>query len=266
MRRIWLAAPAIALAASWAATEAAGDGGPVGIAQGWNGILAPGGKIRYVAVPAGPQTVIEAVRVRGGRVERWAAVHGSFGIPVVAYDGQTGGLARRGRLLVLSSWPGAPVSRFLVVGTKGFHVRERVTLRGVFSFDAVSPDGSTLYLIQYLDPRNYQEYRVRAYDLEAGRLLPGAIVDRREPGEKMTGQPVTRVTTRDARWVYTLYARSQGNSFVHALDTVRRQAFCLDVPLRVRQAVRLALSRDERRILLLQRRGGARLWSVAAPG
>src|SRR5439155_7056644 len=132
MSRVWIAAAAIGIAAAWAAAGAAGDGGPSpGIADGWNGVVAPGGQIRYVSVSTGPQTVLEAVRVRGGRVERWGVIHGSYGIPLVAYDGQAGGLARNGKLLVLSSWPGASVSRFLVVGTKGFRVRQRVTLRGV---------------------------------------------------------------------------------------------------------------------------------------
>jgi hypothetical protein len=64
----------------------------------------------------------------------------------------------------------------------------------------------------------------------------------------MDGQPVTRATSSDGRWAYTLYAREKNDPFVHALDTVRREAFCVDLPLRLAQPrqmeLRLRLTRD----------------------
>jgi hypothetical protein len=119
--------------------------------------------------------------------------------------------------------------------------RSVVTLRGSFSFDALSPDASKLYLIQYISAQDYARYRVRAYDLSARQLVPGAIVDRREPDEAMTGGPVTRATTRDGRWAYTLYARQGRPPFLHALDTVAAKAYCIDLPLRLRQQRQLQL-------------------------
>jgi hypothetical protein len=44
----------------------------------------------------------------------------------------------------------------------------------------------------------------------------------------MQGFAVTRTTSRDGRWAYTLYAGNE--NFVHALDTVGGKAFCIDVP------------------------------------
>jgi len=76
-------------------------------------------------------------------------------------------------------------------------------------------------------------YDVRALDVDTGRLFPGAIVDRREPDEKMTGIPFTRVGSRDGSWAYTLYGKQNGGAFVHALHTTHREAFCIDLPLRV---------------------------------
>ena len=69
---------------------------------------------------------------------------------------------------------------------------------------------------------------MRAYDLRAGRLLPKPIVDPREPGERMSGLPITRATSPDGRWEYTLYDGPE-YPFVHALDTERKQAFCIDL-------------------------------------
>src|SRR5207248_3337256 len=46
----------------------------------------------------------------------------------------------------------------------------------------------------------------------------------------MSGAPITRATTRDGRWAYTLYLRGNGRAFIHALDTTRRAAVCVDLP------------------------------------
>ncbi len=45
----------------------------------------------------------------------------------------------------------------------------------------------------------------------------------------MTGLPMRRVGTPTG-WAYTLYSRQGKRPFVHALDTVRRRAFCVDLP------------------------------------
>ncbi len=256
------------LAAAVTATAAAADGGPSpGVATGWDGVLAPGGKIRYVAVPGGgARTVVEAVLVRGGRVQSFAVIRGIYGVPMVTYGGQAGGLSHDGKTLVLSTFPGAPVSRFAFLSTKTFRVRQVVTLRGTFSFDALSPDAGKLYLIEYVDPQNVNHYRVRAYDLQRRRLLAGAIVDRREPGEKMRGQPVRRVTGADGRWVFTLYTRQGAGPFVHALDSQKSEAVCLDLPWHGSQnalwRMRLSLSSDESKLVL---RGKGRRIVVRTP-
>jgi hypothetical protein len=44
----------------------------------------------------------------------------------------------------------------------------------------------------------------------------------------MYGAPVTRVASPDGRWAYTLY-QSTEHPFVHALDTERRTAVCIDL-------------------------------------
>ena len=71
----------------------------------------------------------------------------------------------------------------------------------------------------------------RALNVSTGHLYPGSIVDRREPDEKMTGIPMTRVGSDDASWAYTLYSRPSGGPFVHALHTTAREASCIDVPI-----------------------------------
>jgi hypothetical protein len=223
---------ATVLGATWAAIAAADGGGPSpGVSFGSPGLVDAKGKVRYVALPAGDGTTVAALRTRSGRILSWGFVHGIFGIPTVAWDGSTGGLARNGRRLVLttSASYGAP-TRFVVLNPRTLRVRAQFSLRGSFSFDALSPGGSLMYLIQFLGDPNSGRYAVRALNLNTRKLYPGAVVDRREPDEKMTGQPVTRAESRDGAWAYTLYGRTNKGPFVHALDTVHRRAFCVDLP------------------------------------
>jgi len=227
----------IVAGAAWVAVAAASGGGPSPGLDFGNGIVAPGGKLRYSALSDGRTTVLESVVIGTGRVKGVTYFKGSFGIPLVTFGGDTGGLSRDGQDLVLATWPGFgfgfAATRFLLVDAHTFQIRGRVRLHGSWSFDAISPDGSLMYLIHYLGPANavYQRYEVRAFDWNKLTLYPGAIVDRREPDEKMTGIPITRVGSGDASWAYTLYSKPNGGAFVHALHTTAREAFCIDLAL-----------------------------------
>jgi DNA-binding beta-propeller fold protein YncE len=103
-------------------------------------------------------------------------------------------------------------------------------LKGNFAFDALSPDGSKLYLIQHRSEQDVQHYTVRAYDLNAHKLLPGRIADKTQKGWLMQGWPVSRTTSDSGRWAYTLYANPGGMPFIHALDTVKGVAHCVGIP------------------------------------
>ena len=243
--------------------SAAGAGPSPGITFGSPGVLSHDGKLRYVALRAGRGTLVESITTRGGVVRHSRFLRGVYGVPLVAYDGTRGGLSRDGkRLVVYSPAAGAaqPATRFAVLDPRSLRVRKQVALQGDFGFDALSPDGSLLYLIQLKgDSGNYD---VRALNLDTGRLYPGAIVDRREPDEKMTGIPLTRVGSGDSSWAYTLYTRPSKSPFVHALHTTQRQAFCIDVPLPVSDddlaRVRMRMGADK----LLVRMAGKTLATI----
>ena len=194
------------------------------------------GKLRYLALRAGGGSLIEAVTTRGGVVRRARYLKGAFGVPLVAYDGSAAGLSWSGRRLVVYASDTRLRARtsFVVLDARTLAVRKRIVLRGDFGFDALSPDGSLMYLIQLKRPGpngSALNYDVRALNVNSGRLYPGALVDRREPDEKMTGIPMTRVGSPDASWAYTLYSKSNGGAFVHALHTTAREAFCVDLAL-----------------------------------
>lgn len=160
---------------------------------------------------------------------------GSFGVPAVAFDGSTSGLSADGKTLVLDERTGSPEqTRMLAIGTGRLERAEPIQLEGDFTFDAISPDGTTVYLIHYLTPGDPTRYEVRAYDLDRGRLLAEPIIDRRTAPEVMRGYPITRAVSPDGAWAYTLYNGGGGRTavpFVHALDTSEGTALCIDLEM-----------------------------------
>jgi len=231
------------------AATARGDGLPViGVNTASQGVVATRGGDRYIALPARRGTVVARVDREGGRVRRSAYVEGRFAVPAVAYDGSASGLSADEQTLVLirprARFPQAE-TRLAVLSAARLRVRDFVTLPGDFSFDGISPGGSMLYLIQYTSRVDPNRYRVRAYDVRARRLLSAPIVDPRERGEAMRGSPITRATSPDGRWAYTLYDGAGKAPFVHALDLSRHTARCIDLDaLAGRNAYNLGLGVD----------------------
>ena len=233
-RRILRLLGSAAIVAGAGAATASADGLPVlGVDVGSKGVTVPGAPTRYVTLWAGPRsTVIARVARNGGRIVRSRLLDGSFTIPAVAYDGSASGLSADGGVLVLIqprvSFPRARTS-FAVLDARRLRLFKQLRLRGDFSFDAISPSGNRIYLIQYLSPTDPTKYAVRAYDVQAGRLLPEPVVDPHEADEQMRGQPLSRAMSADGRWAYTLYDGNGKKPFVHALDTSRGTARCIDL-------------------------------------
>lgn len=159
---------------------------------------------------------------------RHATVSGSYGIPTMITANTTLGLFRDGSRFVLQSTGIQTHTSFVVVRVSDFRVAQTISLDGSYAFDALSPNGRMLYLIEHRSS-DLQHYVVRAYDLEAQRLLPGRIADKTQASWLMQGYPVARVTTPNGRWVYTLYSNPGGFPFVHALDTVKAVAHCVGI-------------------------------------
>ncbi|MET0206026.1 MAG: hypothetical protein ABW228_02510 [Thermoleophilaceae bacterium] len=233
--RARLASTGLFLSAAFAALlssppVAAADGLPV-VGIDARPVSAPEGRLAYVTRRAGRDTALEVLDADSERRLRRVLLPGRLSVPAIAYDATPSGLSPDGRRLVLiaprRSFPRAYTS-FVIVDTQRLRIRRTVRLKDDFSFDAISPDGRTMYLIHYPSPNDILRYEVRAYDLRANRLLPDPIVDPREPDERMSGLPVTRATSADGRWEYTLYNGSE-YPFIHALDTERRRAFCIDL-------------------------------------
>lgn len=214
-----------------AAPAALADGVAQPASQLGVGTLSPDGSIRYIAAPAGQETALLAISTKTGSVERATDLVGVYGLPVLTFNARSyEGLSHDGRTLVLSDTQQSPTSHFVLYDTRSLQMKDAFFLKGTFAYDALSPDASRLYLIQRPLVDDYQRYVVRAYDLRTKRLLPGRIADRTQRSWVMQGSAMTRTTSADGRWVYTLYYNPGGYPFVHALDTVRGVAHCVGLP------------------------------------
>src|SRR3954462_15705982 len=274
MRKLLLSLGATALIAVVSAQAAAADG-PTFVTQDGTGTAY--GSLRYVAVntTAGHGTDLVEVSKKDRSVGPALRLSGDWGLPYTPAGAE--GLSRDGRTLVLGS-AGIGLSspsRFLIVNPRQMKIVRTISLDGYFSYDALSPDASTLYLIQYThgNSQDTSHYIVRAYDMRAHRLIPGKIADRAEHEETMAGYAMTRTTSAGGRWVYTLYQKPSGEPFVHALDTVRGVAYCIDLPAsRGLYNVVLSLRNHDRTLVAHWRSGRPWLrvavgtWRISYPG
>jgi hypothetical protein len=216
-----------------AASAHAGGLPPTFFDAGPEGVLDNPGGHRFTALPLGTRTVLTKSQTKGGRVVRASILNGRWGVPVVADDGTSGGLSANGRILVLTrvakAYPRSNTG-FALIQTKPMAIRDTIELDGDWRFDAVSPNGRWLYLIEQLGRFDLTRTAAGTYDAKAGRLLP--------PAEPLSGYPITTTNGPDGRWEYTLYAGGR-RPFIHALDTVHRTSHRLDLPPRVARHRRL---------------------------
>jgi hypothetical protein len=203
-------------------------------------LAAPDGSVTFKVTQRGHVTEVRALSPITGTEPRATELTGAFGLPVVTQGGQVAGVSHDGSTLVLQGEPDltaegeVSVSRLAVLDTTLWDEPRLVGLKGSFTYDAISPDGRFLYLVEHVPPASSNHYRVRQYDLANNRLIRQPIVDKRLAaagggGVIMQGYPVARAESRGGDWVFTLYQTASDAVFVHALNTAGG-AVCIGIP------------------------------------
>jgi len=268
IRRLSGAALVAATVAGALALTASAAGPAPPLVLGEPGIPVAGGMhVVTVSGPSASSTRVWLVRDRDGKTVRRHVLSGKLGVPGITFNGLAEGTWAGGRRLLLSSsiYDDVTRTRFVVVDTRTLRPLRTITLRGAFAFDALSPSGARLYLLQFPQGINGGiHYVVRSLDMRTGRLEPGAIVDRTEPDEQMNGVALNRAWSPNRTWAYTLYNGGTSHAFIHALDTRTRTARCIDLPWKgeaqtILDTVQLAVKGSA---LLLTGAGGQALASV----
>ena len=181
------------------------------------------------------------------------ALGGAYELPAATSTGLPGGLSPSGRWLVVQSFDGA-ATHMLVIDTIAFKVSDRINLTGRFHFDAISDDGLRVYLIQYL---NGKEYYVRQYDVGPNQLDANIVVDKSDGNQAMTGLRLSGVSTPDGSMLFSMYVRENEGPFIHALNLSGPFAFCMDLP-----GSGYAKGKSAMQWSLAMRRDGTRLYAV----
>ena len=284
----FLAAAVLALAS---AVPANGDGCPP-LTCGTFASAQPGGSLLVVR-SNGMRGPLTAYSARTGR-ERFSLPAGGVAADgrtfvsafsrkpatrVTVYDARTG--TNRTSMRVGGIWALAGVSatgRFAaftgraarrrhtalrVVDVARRRVAWTTSLRGSYDVETVSRDGQRLFLVHY---------RKQGYDLELYDRRTRTLRGNPDPEARgfMTGIPWTAIASRNGRWLLTVYVRSDGHVFVHALDVRTGRPRCIDLPSHGSRgshdpaslgAAALALSPDERALYVANPLLG-RVWTV----
>jgi hypothetical protein len=214
-------AVAVAVAIAIAAIPSTGSASP-----GAGTIASSDGSSIYMVAPVAGGTVVTRIDGKDRTAQVKRRLPGLFEVPSVA--GVKGGLSRDGSTLVLGGHPAAELSQFAVLDAPTLRVERVLSLRGTYSFDAMSPDASTLYVIRFLD-EDGTHYKVQAVDMTVDDAQVRTVVEKGEPGEPMSGQALTRTSSADGNWVYTLYDGAGHEPFIHALSTVDTFTVCIDL-------------------------------------
>lgn len=188
-----------------------------------------------VATPAGATTTIRDVIVETALDGPQIVIDGAWRLPTIGYDPTPVGLSADGSTAALveatpaASAAARAVSRFAVLHVVPLQGPPRIIeLPGSFDYDAISPDGSILYVVEHLAGKPDGRYQVRAVDVATGVMRDAVIADKRNIGEAMAGWPIAQVRRPDGL-VMTLY-RGAEHPFIHALNTVEAWAVCIDLP------------------------------------
>jgi hypothetical protein len=181
------------------------------------------------------RTLVQRYDARTGDLLSRRSIPGTWYLVAVSADGH--------RTAVMQYRKGG-----VVVGVADSTVRFRRALRDNWEVEALSPAGTRLFLVHW---NRGGGYTLENIDTRSGRLRPTRLY---EADEKMSGLAQGAVATRDGRWLLTLYLKSGGSTFLHALDLRTGLGHCIDLPLRgagaTVGATALALSPDERKLYL----------------
>jgi hypothetical protein len=192
----------------------------------------------YTATPSASTTVVQYVVIQPGFGGDGQTIDGRWVFPTIGADPVPVGVSADGSTLVLveADVPHGPAgvdrttSRFAVLDAYliSRHEPNVIELAGAFDFDALSPDGSLLYVAEQIPGPVEGRYQVRVVETATGRLRPDVIVDKRNLNEQMAGYPVDQERRADGM-VLTLY-RGAEHPFIHALSSVDAWAVCIDLP------------------------------------
>ena len=180
----------------------------------------------------GSTTTLRELDPASGAQLRTLDIEGRWAMPS-SYGAAPSGFSTDGSWLVLAApqtkTGGATTSAFAVIDTARASVARTVVAPGDHTFDAISADGRSLYVVEHLGSPT--QYRVRVAGGGGAALSIAPIVDIKVAAPQMNGIYHSSVARAGGTWNYGLYFSPTKGAFIHALNTAQLYAQCiLDVP------------------------------------
>lgn len=181
---------------------------------------------------AATTTTLRELDPATGTELRTLEIEGRWAMPS-SYGAAPSGFSTDGSWLVLAApqtkTGTATTSAFAVIDTVRAAVARTVIAPGDHTFDAISADGRSLYVVEHL---GYPaQYRVRVAGGGGAALSIAPIVDIKVAAPQMNGIYHSSVARAGGLWNYGLYFSPTKGAFIHALNTAQLYAQCiLDVP------------------------------------
>ena len=201
----------------------------------------------YTTVPSGSDTRVDRIVTRTGEVASSMTIAGDLRIRAVAPSGR-GVALMPARDAADDAWTPHPRARttIVVADLEGSSHAARFRLHGNFEPEAFSPDGETLFMLQYRPALAPTSYRVVGLYLESGRRWVLFGPDK-QPVENMTATRLVQVASPDGSHLYTLYTNQRPDylngsatpvasdeaaerAFVHTVDLRDGFAVCIELP------------------------------------
>ena len=176
-------------------------------------------------------TLRELDPTTGGEL-RTLVIGGRWALPST-YGAAPTGFSTDGSWLVLAAPQtragSLTMSAFVVIDTVHASLARTVVAPGDHTFDAISADGRSLYVVEHLGAP--AQYRVRVAGGAGTVLSVAPIVDLKIAAPQMNGIYHSSVALPGGTWNYGLYFSPTKGAFIHALNTSQLYAQCiLDVP------------------------------------
>jgi hypothetical protein len=204
------------------------------------------------AVPDAGATTVEAIDPESGDILWARQAAGTLEVKVASRDAGMVALADPAEG---AGYGFARTSTTLVILEDGVAESRTIVLDGNYAPEAFSTDGESLFVVEYLPPRNPTSYRVRRLDLATEKVEGVYTVDQ-ELQDSMQGTARVQAAGPDGRRLYTLYTLDLGggvrHTFVHVLSLDELWAHCIDLPAPLEgfdeRAMAIAVSPDGTRL------------------
>ena len=200
-----------------------------------NGIIAADRSAVFGTVFDGGQTTVRTYDPGSGTTRDLATLNGPLRLRVANHDGSVLVLAPIAPPST-SRYPSGRQSTTLTILPTDGGAPRTVTVAANIEPEAVSADDTNVFVLQYLPADAPAGYQVRRLDVSTGELH-NVRTDDSDLDKPMAGRARTQVLSPDGTRLYTLYVVSgaaptdPGYAFVHVLDLVNKEAFCVDLPL-----------------------------------